>query len=260
MSFYNGKNKVIHDYILSNSTIERVHEFNDLGVIVQDNLSWDTHIINCVKKANSRLAVVKRCLDFNCSINIKLTCYTSLVRPILEYGATVWSDNVKKHMKLIEGVQRKATVFILGNTNMSYEERLLKCELLPLAYRRELNDIIFLYNNIHDLNDCNLVNVNFQGILNGTVNTRSGTRDELHILPNRIHLNNYANFFINSIRTIWNNLPYDLRSCELSDSGKNTPMKRQLKEFFTNLLVNTFNSLNKCTWSSKCTCQLCKIC
>ena len=39
--------------------IENVHEFNNLGITISDNLNWDQHILKICKKAN-------RCNNYNC--------------------------------------------------------------------------------------------------------------------------------------------------------------------------------------------------
>ena len=48
-----------------------------------------------------------------------------------------------KHRALIENVQRRATKFILiYPQNMTYNERLIKFNLLPLEHRREISDVL----------------------------------------------------------------------------------------------------------------------
>ena len=44
-----------------------------------------------------------------------------------------------------EGVQRRATKFILNYPSDCYKERLTKLNLLPLEYRRDMKDLIFLF-------------------------------------------------------------------------------------------------------------------
>ena len=43
--------------------------------------------------------------------------------------------------------------FVLNDFDSNYHERLKKCGLLPLTFRRELVDLVFIYNSYHDLND-----------------------------------------------------------------------------------------------------------
>lgn len=257
ISFYNGKNKIKFNYVLNNTVLKRVSEFNDLGIIVQENLSWEQQVMNCVKKANKRMGLVKRCLNNDCPSSIKLTCYRSLVSPLLEYGTSVWSSSSKKHIKLIEGVQRRATAYIVDNSNhMSYEERLNVCNILPLSYRREISDCVFLHNNIHNLNFCDLSSIKFYNI--NTI-TRTGNRDDLCIIPNRINLTCYQNLYTNNVRFAWNKLPYEIRNSALSMSGKNTAFKKLVKCHYSSMLSDVFDSANICTWVSGCTCSKCKV-
>ena len=44
-----------------------------------------------------------------------------------------------------EGVQRRATKFILNYPSDCYKERLTKLNLLPLEYHRDMKDLIFLF-------------------------------------------------------------------------------------------------------------------
>ena len=46
---------------------------------------------------------------------IKGQAYLSLVRPILEYGQTVWDPYQQKHIDQVERVQRKAIRYVMTN-------------------------------------------------------------------------------------------------------------------------------------------------
>ena len=117
----------------------------------------------CINKANKHLGLLKRLLGYTCNFNIKLLGYTALVRPLLEFSSVVWSCINKKDILLIEGLQRKATKFLLNNFDIDYKTRLTSLNLLPLSYRRDYLDIIFLYYNMLDLVDSNLFNyLNFR--------------------------------------------------------------------------------------------------
>lgn len=74
-----------------------------------------------------------------------LNLYKSLVRPHLEYGNTVWSPSTVSEIKLLEGVQRRATKMLKGYENLEYEDRLRKLGLPTLEYRRLRADLIQVY-------------------------------------------------------------------------------------------------------------------
>ena len=75
--------------------------------------------------------------------------YKSLVRSHLEYGQSVWSPYLLKHIDLIEGVQRRATKLIHNLKNLPYSERLKRLNLPTLVYRRARGDMIETYKIMH---------------------------------------------------------------------------------------------------------------
>ena len=46
--------------------------------------------------------------------------YTSLVRPILEYGNVVWAPTLKRDQQTIENVQRRTTKLVPEVKNLEY--------------------------------------------------------------------------------------------------------------------------------------------
>ena len=78
--------------------------------------------------------------------NIRKLLYCALVRPKLEYGSNLWSPYTSKHRALLENTQRRATKFMLNYPkNLTYKERLIELNLLPLEYRRDFSDLIFSF-------------------------------------------------------------------------------------------------------------------
>ncbi|KAI8506985.1 hypothetical protein Bbelb_154240 [Branchiostoma belcheri] len=66
-------------------------------------------------------------------------------RVVVEGCQSKWLPS-RKLMSLVEGVQRRATKFILGahSNTLTYKERLSTLGLLPLAHRREVCDVMTL--------------------------------------------------------------------------------------------------------------------
>ena len=114
----------------------------DLGVIFNNTLSFEDHIVSKVKKANSMVGMIKRSY---LSPEIFQTLYISFVRPHLEYGQAVWSPKLCKHINLIETVQRRATRLVGGLRRCSYEDRLKKIGMPTLKFRRDTGDLIEVY-------------------------------------------------------------------------------------------------------------------
>ncbi len=81
----------------------------DLGILVDNSLSFDKHICEAIKKANKKLAMIRRTFVY-LDKKMLVQLYTSLVRPIIEYGNVIlWSPHLQYHVNQLEGVQHRAT-------------------------------------------------------------------------------------------------------------------------------------------------------
>ena len=106
------------------------------------------HINQVVSKANKQLGVLKRTCYSPTDINIRRTLFLSLVKSKLSYASQIWSPTHNRQLsERIERVQRRATKWILRTRSceMSYKQRLLKLELLPISYNREIKDLAFFF-------------------------------------------------------------------------------------------------------------------
>ncbi|CAB4044592.1 Hypothetical predicted protein, partial [Paramuricea clavata] len=93
--------------------IERVNSFKLLGVWVQNDLKWNTHVCKITKRANKLLFLLRECRKSFLPPEIGLLTYTSKIRPILEYASPVWGG-IPKYLEVeIERVQQRS-LRILG--------------------------------------------------------------------------------------------------------------------------------------------------
>ena len=75
--------------------------------------------------------------------------FCALVRPHLEYAQTVWAPHLQKYIDAIKKVQMRATKLVDGIKSLNYEERLEKCGLTTLHFRRLSGDMIQVYKHFH---------------------------------------------------------------------------------------------------------------
>ncbi len=111
-SLYLGKNNAKNTYKMGSLEnpvlLEETLAEKDLGITIDNELSFTKHIMQTVKKANNLVGMIRRTFTFlDNETFTKL--FTSLVRPVLEYGNSVWSTNLQYLIKDIENVQRRAT-------------------------------------------------------------------------------------------------------------------------------------------------------
>ena len=70
--------------------------------------------MSITNKCSSKLGFLRRNLS-RCPKKLKETAYLSLIRPTLEYAASVWDPHLIKHRNSLEAVQRKAARFVYGD-------------------------------------------------------------------------------------------------------------------------------------------------
>ena len=81
--------KIQANYTLEGTVLEYVESIKYLGVTVTNDLKWNTHISNVCTKENRTLGFLRRNL-YSCPPDVKEAAYKGLVRPVLEYGSSVW--------------------------------------------------------------------------------------------------------------------------------------------------------------------------
>ena len=123
-----GKKNPKNIYNMNGINLDATLKEKDLGVLIDCNLDFGSHIKEIVGRANRMLGMIR--VSFAClNMRMFLNLYMSLVRPLLEYCVQVWSPHLRKHIKLIEGVQQRATRMVPELKHLTYEERLEKLKL-----------------------------------------------------------------------------------------------------------------------------------
>ncbi|KAI8516632.1 hypothetical protein Bbelb_052130 [Branchiostoma belcheri] len=245
-----SKSPIVYSYHMSDTTITSVDSMPDLGVIVQSDLQWNSHILKMVARANSMTGFIKRTVGFNSSTDVRKALYTTLVRSILEYCSPLWSPQSRKLMSLVEGVQRRATKFILGahSNTLTYKERLSTLGLLPLAHRREVCDV--------------MVFIKSKPIVHKYVSFPSRPSRYLrsHMLtPIRVRTSAFSSSYIPRLVTIWNQLSPVLRNIgvQASEMSNILTFKRSLVRATFMRFDTQFNIDVPCSWSTSCGCASC---
>ena len=108
-------------YKLGGNTLKSVHEERDLGVVIDQDLTFEKHMLEKINKANQKIGLIRRSF-MHLDKETFLMLYKSLIRPQLEYANQVWAPRLKKHKTLLENGQRRATKLVPGLEDLSYEE------------------------------------------------------------------------------------------------------------------------------------------
>ena len=141
-----ARKKIISDYFLHGQKLEAVTETKYLGVTISDDGEWDTHITNTINSGNRLLGFLRRNLKVN-SKAVKELAYKMLVRPKLEYAASVWDPHQENQTEGIERIQKRAARFVENrhrNTS-SVSSMLFDLQWVSLKQRRQNIRLCLLY-------------------------------------------------------------------------------------------------------------------
>ena len=127
--------------------------FLSKGITIDEHLTWNDHVKTVTSKANKVKGFLHRNIK-HCPTSIKARCYSSMIRPILEYASAIWSPYTQS---LVEADQRRSVRFIFNNYSpyTSVTEMLERIDFKTLAERRNESKLIYLYKIVNNLVEIN---------------------------------------------------------------------------------------------------------
>ena len=201
------KTSIKHCYQIHSQQIQQSNSAKYLGVVIDQHLTWKEHVNNICSKAIKAKAFLQRNLH-QCPASVKSNCYTSLVRPILEYAAVVWSPHLQCQKNQIEKIQRSAARFVTNDFSYhsSVTSMLTHLKWPSLEQRRNFLKLIMFYKILNDLVDVS--------ITLAPLSTSTRGHNQRFVVP-FARTDTYLNSFLPSTIKLWNSLPDSL--IELDD-------------------------------------------
>jgi hypothetical protein len=132
------------DMFLNGNLLPVVDSVRDLGIIVDTQLTFASHIDQVVARAFTRANLIHKCFISRDTETLR-RAFIVYVRPLLEYASCVWSPHHIGKIKQIESVQRQFTKRLSGFADFEYRERLSRLGLESLEMRRLRQDLLFTY-------------------------------------------------------------------------------------------------------------------
>ena len=105
--------KIENTYTLNGYDLNRVKEFRDLGVIIDDRLTFKKHLETLVSNCNSTLRFIKLTVGRNFDTDTLVILFNSFVLSKLLFAMIVWYPFSAGGQEFIEGVQKRFTMMAL---------------------------------------------------------------------------------------------------------------------------------------------------
>ena len=199
--------QVTSQYKINGKILEAVEHHPYLGPTHQTN-----H-----RKANRSLAFLRKNLS-RCPEQTKERAYVALVRPHLEFASAVWDLHLKKDIKEVETIQRRAARFVKGvykREDGIVTQLLNELEWPSLETRRKCHRMELLHASLNGENS----GITIPSYLRITLH-RYNTRSHATIVNPATQRDTYKNTFFPRTTTEYNRLPPDIRQLKIEASFK----------------------------------------
>ena len=156
---------------INNAQVERVSQLKLLGVWQQNNLRWNYHVEQTIKKACKRLYHLRECRKARLPTEVGITVYCTKIRPLLEYASQVWGGLPQYLADDLQSIQNKCLDIIgISRTSLPTLEQRQMEATIGKNDRRHQPTMQIKYSSLSQVQvivtiyDLNLVQLSYQGL------------------------------------------------------------------------------------------------
>jgi hypothetical protein len=209
---------------INNTEIMSVEKTKFLGVIINENLTWNDHIMLIKQKMAKNIGVISR-VRYSMPRTVLLQLYHTLIEPYLLYCNIIWAANYSTTVNQLFIIQKRAVRLITFSHWQCHTKPLFKrLNLLSVQKINRLQLACFMYNATHRLLPAHFTKMFMSNTDVHTYDTRH--REHLHLLYYRTNVCKYTARFLGP--SLWN---------ALSEEIKNLPTYNIFKKRMSELLL-----------------------
>ena len=207
---------------INRSQISQVTSTNYLGVCLDQNMLWTSHIEK-VRKAISPINGIISKIRYYVPKSTLLLLYNSMILPHISYCIEIWGNTYNTFLKPILNLQKKVIRFItFSNIDAPSSPLFQQLGILNVHQQCKFNTSLFIFD-LRAGHFPQTVNDYFNTPPN-TYHTRNTTRDNFYI-P-KVNLTLTQHNFQYAAAKHWNSLPEELKKIQ-----SRTTFKSQLKQY-----------------------------
>ena len=123
------------DVKIGDEIIKQVSETKFLGITIDNNLLWDTHINKLSKKMSCATCILNRIKD-NIPSELHKNLYHTLFESHLSYGITAWGGVSDKKLQSLFKVQKSSVRIIFGDKETYLNKFKTSCRVRPYDHQK----------------------------------------------------------------------------------------------------------------------------
>ena len=210
---------------IDNIPIEEFPSVKSLGIYIDENLTWHSHIDKLCKKIASAIGAIKRVKPFVPQSTL-LNIYNSLVQltsSTFDYYSLVWGNCGKTLSNKLQKLQNSAArVITSSNFDVDVDSLFHKLSWKDLKSQRQIQNALMVFKSLNGL----VPEYPTSKFIKRNESNYS-LRDSVNKLVPFPRTNDMKNSFSYSGATLWNSLP-----CNIRESGSLNQFKRLLYHNF----------------------------
>ena len=198
----------------------------DLGIILDQNMSWDSQLCDVSRKMFASLGSLKRLRNF-LPIPTKIALANTLLLPILDYADPCYLDLREEQLNKLERLQNVCIRFIFGLRKYDHiSDFRKKLKWLPIRLRRNTHILHLLYCILFNPTSPPYLKERFE-FLGGSHPRRLRSDNSLVLKIPQHSSSFYSDSFTVTACRLWNALPLNVRNSKTFPT-----FKKRLKKHF----------------------------
>ena len=131
--------------------LNKFFSVKSLGIHIDENLTWHSHIDKLCKKIASAVGAIKRVKPFVPQSTL-LDIYNSLVQPHFDYCSLVWGNCGKKLSKKLQKLQNRAVrVITSSNYDVDVDSLFHKLSWKDLKSQSQIQNALMVFKSLNGL-------------------------------------------------------------------------------------------------------------
>ncbi len=110
---------------IKDSPVEQVSEHRVLGVIVDNNLQWQTHITHLSKRLSRNVYLLSQLQHF-ITDQAKILFFNAHIKSHIDYASVIWDGSSKNQIRKINSIHRRAIKLLRSHTSYSSVSETMK--------------------------------------------------------------------------------------------------------------------------------------